>query len=106
VTRRKGELTGSRIDREWPHQVAIRADQVAGKNYSVPHDFCRDLSLCPRGHSVLRENVTYIVFCFADAKHADLFREQFNGGRSSTAGHSDALRNRRALGAPLQFTVR
>ena len=25
------------------------------QNYSVTHDFCRDLSVCPRGHSVLRE---------------------------------------------------
>jgi hypothetical protein len=81
VSRRKGELTANRVDREWPYQVALHADQVAGKNYSVTHDFCRDLSVCPRGHSVLRGNVTYIVFCFADAEHAELFRERFNGER-------------------------
>jgi hypothetical protein len=81
MTRRKGELTGSRIDREWPHRVALPADQVMGANHSVTHDFCRGLSLCPRGHSVLRENTTYIVFCFADAEHADLFRERFGGER-------------------------
>jgi hypothetical protein len=69
MTRRKGELTGGRIDREWPYQVALLADQVAGKHYSVTRDFCRGLSLCPRGHTVLRENITYSVFCFADPAH-------------------------------------
>jgi hypothetical protein len=81
VTRRKGELTGSRIDREWPYQVALPADQVLGANYTVTHDFCRDLSLCARGHTVLRGNITYTVFCFADPKHADLFRARFEGER-------------------------
>jgi hypothetical protein len=52
MNRRKGELTGARIDREWPYQVALLAEQVAGKNYVVARDFCRDLSLCPRGHTV------------------------------------------------------
>jgi hypothetical protein len=32
MSRRRGELTsGSRINREWPHQVALPADQLLGK---------------------------------------------------------------------------
>jgi len=81
MTRRKGELTSGRIDREWPHQVALPADQVAGKNYAVTHGFCHGLSLCPRGHSVQRNGIEYHVFCFAEAADADLFRERFNGER-------------------------
>src|SRR5712671_1666006 len=81
MTRRKGEITPSTIDREWPHQVALPADQVAGKNYSITQNLCRGLSLCPRGHTVRRDNITYTVFCFADPAHADLFRERFNGER-------------------------
>jgi hypothetical protein len=81
MTRRKGELSASKIDREWPYQVALPSDQVMGTNYGVTHEFCRGLSLCPRGHSVMWGNVTYSVFCFAEAKHADLFRERFNGER-------------------------
>jgi hypothetical protein len=30
MTRRKGELSKSTIDREWPHQVALRADECTG----------------------------------------------------------------------------
>jgi hypothetical protein len=81
MTRRKGELTASRIDRDWPHQVALPADRVVGENYSITHDFCRSLSLCPRGHSVVRGSVTYVIFCFAEPTDADHFRERFNGER-------------------------
>lgn len=35
MTRRKGELSAARIDREWPHQVALPADQGIGENYKV-----------------------------------------------------------------------
>jgi hypothetical protein len=48
MTRRKGELTGSGIDKEWPYQVALPADRVIGENFRVAHEFCRGLSLCPR----------------------------------------------------------
>jgi hypothetical protein len=81
MSRRKGELTAGRIDREWPHQVALQADPVAGENYIVARDFCRDLSLCPRGHSVQRDRREYRVFCFSDPAHADRFFERFNGER-------------------------
>jgi hypothetical protein len=81
MTRRKGELAGGRIDREWPHQVALPAEQVAGTNYVVTHEFCRDLSLCPRGHAVRQDGIDYCGFCFADSAHAELFREKFNGER-------------------------
>jgi hypothetical protein len=79
MTRRKGELSSRMIDREWPHQVALPADQVMGDKHRVTYEFCRDLSLCPRGHTVCRDNVTYHVFCFADATDADRFRERFGG---------------------------
>jgi hypothetical protein len=39
MTRRKGELTAGAIDREWPHQVALPADKMAGKNYAITYDF-------------------------------------------------------------------
>jgi hypothetical protein len=79
MTRRKGELSAAGIDRGWPHQVALPADQVTGANYNIVHGFCKDLSLCERGHSVRRDNVGYVVFCFADPAHAELFLMRFNG---------------------------
>jgi hypothetical protein len=52
-----------------------------GVNHKVTHDFCRDLSLCPRGHTFRRDDTDYVVFCFADAAHAQRFRERFSGER-------------------------
>jgi len=61
--------------------VALPADRVTGANYNIVHGFCRDLSLCERGHSVQREGIGYVVFYFADPAHAELFRAKFNGKR-------------------------
>jgi hypothetical protein len=81
MTRRSGELSARTIDRDWPHQVALPADQVMGNNFDIIREFCRALSLCPRGHTVQRDNVAYSVFCFGDPAHADLFRKRFGGER-------------------------
>lgn len=59
--------------------MALPADQVTGANYNIVHAFCLDLSLCERGHSVRRDGVGYVVFCFADPARAELFRAKFNG---------------------------
>jgi hypothetical protein len=37
--------------------------------------------LCTRGHTVLRDGITYTAFCFDDPSHADLFRERLRGER-------------------------
>ena len=79
MTSRKGELTPASIDRGWPHQIALPADQVKGVNNAMIHEFCRGLSLCPRHHTVHRDDVTYVVFCFADPSQAERFRERFSG---------------------------
>jgi Tetratricopeptide repeat len=43
MTRRKGELTAAGVDRGWPHQVALPADQVTGANYNK-----RALTICEK----------------------------------------------------------
>jgi hypothetical protein len=42
-------------------------------------NFCKDLSLCPRGHSVMWEDEWYKVFCFAEPAHAERFMARFGG---------------------------
>lgn len=79
MIRRKGELSRATIDRDWAYQIALPADQCTGTQYAVKHDFCRGLSLCPRGHYFRRDDRDYVVFCFAEPSHADLFCERFDG---------------------------
>ena len=50
MTRRKGELSANKIGRERPELVrAALGDQIMGNNHHILHEFCRGLSLCPRG---------------------------------------------------------
>jgi hypothetical protein len=78
---RKGELSKSTIDREWPHQVALAASFVASRNFMAIHRFCRDenLSLCPRNHFFRRNDRDNVVYCFAEREHAERFQLRFSG---------------------------
>lgn len=77
--RRKGELSPSRVDREWPHQIVLKANDCRGQQYDVIHKFCADLSLCPRGHSFVQGDEWMKVFCFAEKAHAERFHAEFGG---------------------------
>jgi hypothetical protein len=79
--RARGAVTPRHRAREWPHQVAIPADQLLGDQYHVVHEFCCGLSVAPRGHSFRRGDVDYVVFCFGGLAHANLFRARFKGER-------------------------
>jgi hypothetical protein len=82
---RKGELSSAAIDRGWPHQVALPESASLGDGYKAIHDFCKDLSLCSRGHSVVRNNEWFNVYCFSDSADADKFMSQFGGEKFDPA---------------------
>jgi hypothetical protein len=84
---RKGELNKTTIDREWPHQVALAASFVAGRNFMAIRHFCRDedLSLCPRNHFFRRNDRDHVVYCFAAREHAESFLRRFGGERIDPA---------------------
>jgi hypothetical protein len=75
---RKGELSPASVDRGWPYQVALPASTSLNGGYKAIHEFCKDLSLCPRGHSVFREE-WFNVYCFAEVEHAEKFSARFGG---------------------------
>jgi hypothetical protein len=87
MSRHKGELSPLRVDREWPHQVMLRADDCLGQNYNLIADFCADLSLCPRGHSIVKDDEWQRVFCFAERNHAEkLWRDSAGSGLTRRNG--------------------
>jgi hypothetical protein len=85
MVRRKGELSPAGVDRGWPHQVALPADECRGTHFRTLHAFCIGLSLCPRGHSVFHDDRWWQVFCFAEEAHANAFRARFGGERFDPA---------------------
>lgn len=58
------------VDRGWPHQVALPASASLNGGYQAIHEFCKTLSLCPRGHAVFHEGEWLNVYCFAVAADA------------------------------------
>jgi hypothetical protein len=69
----KGELSPAMMDFRWSYQVALPESETLGARYHNVHNFCRDLSLCPRKHSGSHGGQWWNVFCFAkedDAKNS------------------------------------
>jgi len=77
--RRKGELTPGCINRDWPHQIALPADECKGGDYYRVHLFADALSVCSRGHSFLRDDRWHQVFCFKLCEDAEKFQAKFGG---------------------------
>lgn len=78
---RKGELSAAMIDRCWPHQVAPPASVGEHGGYKAIHDFCKNLSICPRSHSVFHGSEWFNVYCFAEPADAETFMQRFGGER-------------------------
>lgn len=76
---RKGELSKSTINREFPHQVALPAADVEGAGYHSRYDYANDLGACRRGHTFHRDDKYFVVFCFPTREAADALMEQFGG---------------------------
>jgi len=79
----KGEISQARLRREWPHHVALSAEKVRGaKNYDLVHGIADTLSVAPRTFSMHRDDLDFVVFCFAKLEDAETFCEHFGGERA------------------------
>jgi hypothetical protein len=75
---RRSKLSSTRLAREWPHWVAVRAD-IAAARLAEMLALCDGLSLASRYPTVRRNEVDYVLFGFGDADHAERFRGAFDG---------------------------
>ena len=76
---RKGELTKARINRDWPHQLALPVEVATGKAYTILDRFCRGLSVCPRQQHYWRDGVEHIAYCFRERSDAEYVQVYFGG---------------------------
>jgi hypothetical protein len=90
VMRRKGELSATRIDRDWPHQMVLKANDCLGQNDTIMRAFCEGLSLSPRGHSYVENGEWMRVWCFAEKADAESGESgsTLQGGGTVRAGRS------------------
>ena len=83
--RRRGELSAAAIDRGWPHQVVLPASMSERDGYNEIHEFCRDLTLCTRGHALYHDSQWFHVYCFKEPADAQKFMERFDGEKFDPA---------------------
>src|SRR5258707_725683 len=64
------------------YHVAIAADKVQGhRNYDVMRGIAGAFSVAPRTFSMRRDELDFVVFCFAKSADAEAFCEHFGGDR-------------------------
>ena len=73
------EFSKSKIDRDFPYQVALLADECKGKYFEVIRATSAALGAAPRDYSVRHDDRDYVVFCFANAAHAKGFMNTCGG---------------------------
>jgi hypothetical protein len=87
VTHRKGVISRSQLNRQWPHHVALPAETLRGiGNSETVYAFLKPLSIGPRPYRLRRGNLGFAVFCFAKPEDAQAFAERF-GGEVFAAGN-------------------
>ena len=79
MTRARGQSSRTLLNREYPHQVAVLAQKVAGKALDKVIAFHAELGVPVKTHSIRKDDRWYLVYCFADRQHAVTFQAEFGG---------------------------
>ena len=90
--RRKGELSAAGIDRGWPQQVVLPARLCERDGYNEIHEFCRDLTLCSRGHALYHDGQWFHVYCFKEQSDAQKFIDRFGAAPMGRREKNSACR--------------
>lgn len=79
MSKRKGQMSQTTINRLWPHQVAILADIYRGPLKPEIDAFCKPYPHSGAPFQLHYEGQSYLVKCFSEKAIADEFMTRFGG---------------------------
>jgi hypothetical protein len=80
MSKGRGQISRSRLNAEFPHQVILPCSKTTGEANNKRHlAFIAQVGGSRQGHNVVRGDEWHHVFCFREAKHAEAFRAEFGG---------------------------
>ena len=75
----RGQPTRTLLNREFPHQVLILADNVRGRALDSISAFHDDAGVPIKSRSARKDDKWYRLYCFAERRHALSFQLKFGG---------------------------
>jgi hypothetical protein len=75
----RGQPTRTLLNREFPHQVLILADNVRGRALDSINAFHDDAGVPIKSRSARKDDKWYRLYCFAERRHALSFQLKFGG---------------------------
>jgi hypothetical protein len=87
MTRARGQSSRTLLDREYPHQVLVAADNVRGKALEKVLDFHAKLGIPIKSRTLRKDDAWCKLYYFDDLDHARLFHVMF-GGELITQGEN------------------
>jgi hypothetical protein len=79
MTRARGQASRSLLNREFPHRVLVRAENVRGRMFDAVDNFHTNRGLPLKTHSLRQDDKWFVVYCFADREAAEAFHLLFGG---------------------------
>jgi hypothetical protein len=65
MTRARGQPSRTLLNREYPHQVLVRAENVRGNTLNKVADFHVKLGITTKSRSIRKDDAWYSLYCFA-----------------------------------------
>jgi hypothetical protein len=79
MTRAHGQSSRSTLNREYPHQVLVLADNIGGSTFNRALAFHKQADVPIQNYEARKDDKWYLLFCFAERKNALAFQLAFGG---------------------------
>ena len=79
MTRARGQASRALLNREFPHRVLVRAENVRGRMFDAVDTFHTNRGLPLKTHSLRQDDNWYVVYCFSTPETAEAFHLLFGG---------------------------